>query len=115
MRRVEFRLTVTIAEHGWDPKNGDLFLRGFVETHPEVGAVVDQNTKTGTLSVTFSFDAADLLEAMRLGSTIFADGAAASGLPVTSLTDVALAAEVHISPVPGHELSGETTRQLQPA
>lgn len=82
---MEFQVTVTIADHGGEPENGLRWLRGFWETHPEVGAVVDQNTETGELSVTFAFDAADLLDAGQKWPPIFVDGATASGLPATKL------------------------------
>jgi hypothetical protein len=91
---MEFQVTVTIADHGHDPACGEKFLTGFWETHPEVGAVVDQNVETGELSVTFGFDAPDLLTAGNAWLTIFIAGAEASGLPATRLKKLAMAAEV---------------------
>jgi hypothetical protein len=110
---MEFRLTVTIAEHGRDPSNGNRFLGGFVKTHPETGAVVDQNTETGELSVTFAFDAQDLLDAMRIGPTIFVEGTTASGLPATKVTDYGLAADFRITAVET-ETEDDAIRELAP-
>ena len=104
---VELRLTVTVARLGHDLENGDRFLRGFTTTHPEVGAVVDQNVQTGELSVTFSFDAEDFTEGAQIGARIFQDGADASGLEAAELIDACF------SVVPEHE--EEKARELQPA
>jgi hypothetical protein len=82
---VEYRLTVTVAQHGHDPENGERLLHGFITTHPEVGAVVDQNTETGELSVTYSVDAEDFSTVAERGSSIFAEGATASGLEPTEV------------------------------
>src|SRR5205823_944916 len=92
----EFRVTVTIAEHGRDPENGHRFLRGFRATHPDIGPVVDQDIESGHLSVTFSYEAKDLMDAMNKWPSIFADGAQASGLTRTPLMDFAIAAEVQL-------------------
>ena len=105
---VEFRLTVTIARHGHDLANGDRFLRGFTVTHPEVGAVADQNTQTGELSVTFSFDADGFTDAAQIGARIFQDGAKASGLEPTELVDACFSV---VTP----ERDEEDVRELQPA
>lgn len=91
---MEFQVTVTIADHGADANNGLRFLTGFWETHPEVGAVVDQNTETAELSITFVFEASDLLEAGKKWPGVFVEGAKASGLPATKLKKLAMAADV---------------------
>jgi hypothetical protein len=104
---VEFRVTVTVSQHGHDLENGERFLEGFVATHPETGPVVDQNTETGHLSITYSFEAEDFAEAARLGSDIFLEGATASGLQASDFVGA------HIGPVPADELVDE--RELQPA
>lgn len=94
MSRMEFQVTVTIAAHGADAGNGVKFVKGFWEAHPEVGAVVDQNTATAELSVTFGFEASDLLEAGKKWPRIFIAGAKASGLPATTLKQLGMAADV---------------------
>ena len=86
----EYRLTVTVADHGHDLENGERFLDGFMEAHPEVGPSVSQNTETGTLSVTFSVDAEDPDAAYEQSKTIFPEGANASGLPPTHIVKVEL-------------------------
>ena len=82
---MEYRVTITISDYGSDPANGERFLAGFMETNPEAGPVVSQNTDTGTLSVTFCFEADDLAGVADRASTIFAEGANATGLPPTPL------------------------------
>lgn len=110
---MEFRVTVTITEHGCDPDNGLRFLAGFRSTHAETGPVVDQDTSTGELAVTFSFEAHDLMDAMNVWPPIFIDGANASGLPATELSDYRLAAE--IIPLSDKPKRARKARKLQPA
>jgi hypothetical protein len=100
-------MTVTVADHGRDLNNGEQFLDGFVSTHPETGPVVDQNTETGHLSITYSFDADELRDAWQLGGQIFVDGANASGLEPTDFIGSRL------DPVGADELIDD--RELQPA
>lgn len=82
---MEYRVTITISEHGSDPANGERFLAGFMNAHPEAGPAVSQNLETGTLSVTFSFEAHDLAGVADQASSIFTAGANATGLPATPL------------------------------
>lgn len=97
----EYRIHVTLAEHGHDPENGVAFLEGFMKMHPEVGPSVSQNTEDGTLSVTFSLDAEDTNEAFELARPIFASGAAASELEFRPVVNL------EISLVPEHEIVEE--------
>src|SRR4051812_33601023 len=69
----EYRLTITVSEHGSAPENGERFLNGFMREHPEVGPSVAQNVATGTLSVTFIVDASGGKDAMERGLKIFCD------------------------------------------
>lgn len=82
---MEYRVTITISDYGSDPANGELFLSAFTETHPEAGPAVSQNLRTGALSVTFSIDASDLAGVADQASSIFAEGARATGLEPTAL------------------------------
>jgi hypothetical protein len=87
----EYRLTVTMAEHGWRPDaedNGERLLDAFVQVHPEVGPVVAGDMRVGTLDVTFSLDAADAEEALDLGRKIYAEGLLASGLRPTPVVGI---------------------------
>lgn len=111
--QMEFRATVTITEHGHDPENGLRLMRGFRAAHPEVGPVVDQDTSTGEITVTFAFDADDLLSAMNVWPAIFVAGASESGLPPSDLADFRLAAEV--VPLSDAPERGGAGRKLQPA
>jgi hypothetical protein len=98
---------MTVSEHGFLPENGERFLEGFVETHPEVGPVVSQNTQTGSLSVTISFDAEDIGEAAVRGTQIFIDGAEASGLEPPD--------EIEITASVATAEQYDEERELQPA
>ena len=84
----EYRINVTVSQHGHDPDNGVAFLDGFMETHPEVGPSVSQNTADGTLSVTFALDAEEPNEAFEQAWPVFRDGANASGLEATEILSV---------------------------
>lgn len=112
---MEFRVTVTIAEHGRDPDNGLAFLRGFRTVPAAMGPVVDQDTETGHLSVTFCFEASGLEEAMNTWVSIFTEGGAASGLSPTPLMDFGIAAEVERVAGDSEPARGSRKRELQPA
>ena len=99
----EYRFHITVTEHGRDPANGDRVLEAFMETHPEVGPVVSQNTVSGTLSVTFSLEAEDVNAAIDLGRPVFAEGGAASGLPSTQVVGF----EISLVPAEEYELVPE--------
>lgn len=99
------RVRVTVAEHGTDPDNGERFLEGFLAMHPDTNPVVSQNTAEGTLTVSFTVEAEDAFAAGPVGGQIFAEGANASGLPVTEVLDVTV---THV------EVESDT-RELQPA
>lgn len=101
---MELRVRVTIAGHGADLDNGERFLEGFLATHPESTPVVSQDTAEGTLTVSFSVEAEDAFAAGPVGGQIFAEGANASGLPVSEILDVS---------VTHAEIESET-RVLQP-
>lgn len=105
----EHRIHITVSEHGYDLENGERFLKGFTETHPEVGPSVSQNTADGTLSVTLSLDAEDANEAFELSRPIFVDGAYASGLDVTQIVGV------EVSLVPAEEYDPEQRPEPVPA
>lgn len=105
----EHRIQVTISEHGHDPNNGVTWLDAFMETHPEVGPSVSQNTVTGTLSVTFSLEAPDANEAFDLARPIFMEGARASGLEPTQIVNV------EVSLVPTEEYEDTEEREPVPA
>jgi hypothetical protein len=100
-------MTVTVSQHGRDLANGELFLDGFVRTHPETGPVVDQNTETGHLSITYTFDAEDFADAARKAGDIFLDGANASGLEPSDFVGA------HFEPAEADEPVDD--RELQPA
>ncbi len=106
---MEYRLTVTVTEHGRDPASGEKFLQGFIRTHPDVGAVVEQNVETGRLSVTFAFESGDdLTEVSAEGSRIFTEAANATGLPPTEFIEAKLS-------VVDLEREDEDVLELQPA
>ncbi len=77
---MEYRLTITIPQHGSAEENADRLLDGFLDTHPEVGPVVGQDLEAATLAVVFSLEAENVYDAFERARVIFADGATASGL-----------------------------------
>jgi hypothetical protein len=88
---MEYRITLTIAEHGNDPLAGERVLEGFQVVAPDSGPVVDQNRQTGHLSVTLTLDLADLgQDSMRRIVGTLMDGLNASGLRATEILDVEL-------------------------
>jgi hypothetical protein len=99
----EYRLHITVAEHGRDPADGERVLEGFMQTHPEVGPSVSQNSAAGTLSITFSLDAADANEAIDLGRPIFARGGSASGLSPAPVVGM----EISLVPDEEHDVVAE--------
>ena len=105
---MEYRVTITISDYGSDPANGERFLAGFMETHPEAGPAVAQNLRTGTLSVTFSIDADGLAGVADQASSIFADGALATGLEPTPLI------HAEVESVSDEELIDEAAAEPEP-
>lgn len=98
-------MTITVSEHGHDLENGERVLDGFMETHPETGPSVSQNTREGTLSVTFGVDSDDAKEAIDRARRIFADGATASGLKPSQVVnfEASLVAAEEPEPVEARE------------
>ena len=107
---MRYRFRMTLSEYGSDEDYAERVLEAFVSTHPDVGPVVSQDTNVGTLTVVFSLDAESADAAIEQGRTVFADGGAASGLPMTALL------EANVALVPSDEVSerGED-RELQTA
>jgi len=107
---VEYRITVTLAEHGRPgiaEDNAEVLLSAFEKAHPEVGPSVSANFRQETLSVLFSLDAEDANQAFERGRPIFAAGLRASGLRPTPVT------RIEIEAVPADEF--EEQPELQPA
>lgn len=94
---MEYRVTIEIAEYGHDPENGERWLAAFMDAHPEVGPVVSQNTETGALAVTYSFDAPTWDEVATKGAEIFVESGDAAGLPPTQVLSC------HLELVPDEE------------
>jgi hypothetical protein len=82
---MEYRVTIEIAEYGLVPENGERWLAAFMDAHPEVGPVVSQNTETGALAVTYSFDAPAWDEVATRAAEIFAESTNAAGLSATQV------------------------------
>ena len=104
---MEYRLTITIAEHG-NEADAERCLDAFLERHPETGPVVSIDPRTGTLSVTIAVDATDPWAASNLASRIWADGFNQSGLELTPIVDVSISAVEF-------EEDARARRQLVPA
>lgn len=89
---MEFRITVTIADHGFSDEAAERCYDAFADLHAQHGPVVDHNSETGELSVTVSLDATDPWAAANLGSRIIGSGLEASGLERTGIIDVCVTA-----------------------
>jgi hypothetical protein len=85
---MEYRYTVEVTEYGFDPANGEKFLDALMETHPETGPAVSQNTETGVLTAVLSFDAPSVTDVAEHAIDLFTDGAALTGLPPTTVLSV---------------------------
>lgn len=85
---VEYRIAITIAEHGFSDDAADRCLDAFLSLYPDAGAVVSQNTSNGHLSVTIAVDATDPWAAVNLSATMFTTGLDTAKLPATSIIDV---------------------------
>ncbi len=107
---MEYRLTITIPQHGWAEEHADRLLDGFLATHPEAGPVVGQDLEAATLTVVFSLEAENVYEAFERGREVFADGATASGL---SSPDGPVSASVE--EVGDEEVARTSERELEPA
>jgi hypothetical protein len=68
-------------------------MDGFTESFPEGGPSVSQNTRTGTLTITFSLGAGDARDAVTEAIDIFAAGVAAAELAPTDVLDIEVSAE----------------------
>jgi hypothetical protein len=85
---MEFRITITVGEHGVSEDSASTFLDGFLATHPETGPVVSQDRETGSLSVTFALPADDANQAIDRARRVFRDGVSASGLEPSAVLGV---------------------------
>jgi hypothetical protein len=91
MGMPEYRLTITVAEHGHRDVAEDRMeklLEAFDKTHPEVGAVIGANFHLARLDATFSLDAPSAQEANERGSSVFVDAFTESGLDVTEVIEI---------------------------
>jgi hypothetical protein len=87
----EYRLTITVTEHGERDVAEDRMerlLEAFESTHPEVGAVIGANFHLGYLDATFSVDAQDAQEAAKIGGEVFVAAATSAGLEPTEVTEI---------------------------
>ena len=89
---TEYRLTMTIAEHGFSEDSAERCLDAFLKHHPEAGPVVSIDPASGTLSITVAVDATDPWAAGNLGAEILADGLNAAELDVTDIVRVDITA-----------------------
>lgn len=78
---MEYEVTVDLSDHGYEPKNGERLLTGFMKTHPETDPVVSQSTETGVLSVLFAFTPEQgTVDGFEQAVRMFSRGAEAAGL-----------------------------------
>lgn len=77
---AEYRFSTTMLGYGDDEDAAEAFLEGFLSVHPEVGAVISQNSAENTITATFSLRATNQQHAYDLGVMIWAESGVASGL-----------------------------------
>jgi len=83
---MEYQVTVDVSDYGYEPENGERFLKGFMEAHSETGPVISQNTETGVLTVLFSFTPeAGSVDGPTQAARLFGHGAGMAGLPPTEV------------------------------
>ncbi|MBA3371166.1 MAG: hypothetical protein H0T96_06910 [Thermoleophilaceae bacterium] len=104
---MEIRLRFTIAEHGFDPENGERYMDAFMTSFAEGGPSIAQNLQDGTLTVTFAFDAEGVNEGVTAAIDIFERGIDQTGLPRPDVLDV----EASVVSVD----ESEGARELEPA
>lgn len=78
---AEYRVTLTMSGHGSDEAVAEDFLEGYLQTHPDAGPIVSQNSKDDTISVTLSVRASTQQRALELAVEIFVAGGEKSGVP----------------------------------
>lgn len=105
--RVDYRIEITVSEHGRFPENGERIVRALADFSPDSDAVASQNTETGNLSVVFfQSHLDDVNDALEDAFLLFVRGAKDINLEPSEVLDV------HCSVVP-EETRGETS-ELQP-
>ncbi len=77
---AEYRVTITMSGHGSDPQAAEDFLEGYLQTHPDAGPVVSQNSQEDTISVTLSVQAGSQQKALDLAVDIWVAGGERSGV-----------------------------------
>jgi hypothetical protein len=85
---AEYRLHITMTGYGSDEDAAGAFLDAFLSEHPEVGAVISQNTAEDTITATFSLSATNEQHALSLGLVIWLESGAVSGLEPHDLVRV---------------------------
>lgn len=91
---MELDISVTFAGIGFDPDDGDRALSALTVLAPDAGPVVSQNTKTGTLTLTMTFDVPDgspdvaATAAMEHAKAVVLRTLTDSGLEPTDVVDV---------------------------
>ena len=107
MSDIEYRISVTVAEHGAEPvaeNNMEIFTETFATSYPAAGAVAAADFSRHALDVTFSVNADDARSAVELGLDMFCEVAIKTDLDPSDILDIA----AHIVPTHGHEeLTGE--------
>jgi hypothetical protein len=78
--RAEYRLRITMAGYGNDEDAAGAFLDAFLSEHPEVGAVISQDSAEDTITAIFSLAATNEQHALALGVAIWLESGAVSGL-----------------------------------
>lgn len=78
---AEYRVTLTMSGYGSDDQAAEDFLEGCLQTHPDAGPIVSQNSEEDTISVTLSVQASSQQKALELAVEMFINGGEKSGVP----------------------------------
>jgi hypothetical protein len=89
---VEYRVTVTIAEHGFSDEAAESALDALLEIAEAAGPVVSQDAESGEMRLTIALDADDAWTAAEQASSVFAEALDKTGLPVTEVIGVQVTA-----------------------
>jgi hypothetical protein len=85
---MEYQVTITVSEHGYDPAAADRLLDTFLTADADAGPAVSQDVDAGTLTVAFSVHGDEALVIPTKAVQMFADMSRAAGLPLTEVLGV---------------------------
>jgi hypothetical protein len=95
----EYRVRITMTGHGAADEAAEAFLDGLLQTNPECGPVVSQDSAEDTISVIVGLRAKNEENAVHLAAEVWAEGGIASGLEPGEITRIEVERVVGSEPV----------------